>query len=156
MGDYTNLSVELDIDVSGGVSAPPTELPTLLPTDLDPTVILSTLTRCLRSGDLKSRPCRRLLSTVQGLTKLQEACLKPRNRDSAVCKALAQVPGLPVPGGPLPTALPTGLPGLPGVPGLGRVGVGPAQQTRGPTLGQLSHAFDPALVRLLVPGMVTR
>ena len=31
MGDYTNLSIELDIDLSGGITGIPTGLPTLLP-----------------------------------------------------------------------------------------------------------------------------
>jgi phospholipid/cholesterol/gamma-HCH transport system substrate-binding protein len=157
VGDYTNLSVELDLDLSGGITGVPTELPTLLPSEIDPTVVLDLVTRCLRSGDLASKPCQRLLSSVQGLLELQEACLKSRNRDTAVCRALAQVPGLPQPpSGPggLPSALPTVLPELPGGLGLGRVGAGPTR--RGPTMGQLSRAFDPALVQLLVPGMVTR
>jgi phospholipid/cholesterol/gamma-HCH transport system substrate-binding protein len=159
MGDYTNLSVELDLDVSGGVTGLPTELPTLLPTEIDPTKIVDLVTRCLRSGDLTSKPCQRLLKNLQGLLKLQEACMKPKNKDKAVCTALNQVPGLPTPGGPIPTELPSGLPtvlpGLPGALGLGRAGVGPSQSPRGPTFGQLSRAFDPALVRLLVPGMVS-
>lgn len=157
MGDYTNLSVRLDLDVSGGVTGPPTELPTLLPTEIDPTKIVDLVTRCLRSGDLTSKPCQKLLKNLQGLLKLQKACMKPKNKDKAVCTALNQVPGLPTPGGPVPTTLPSGLPtSLPGVLGLGRAGVGPSQSPRGPTFGELSRAFDPALVRLLVPGMVTR
>ena len=72
----------------------------------------------------------------------------------------SDLPGLPnLPGGELPSGLPTELPSLPGVGGalgLGRAGVGPTRSAQGPTLGQLSRVFDPALVRLLVPGMVTR
>jgi phospholipid/cholesterol/gamma-HCH transport system substrate-binding protein len=162
MGDYTNLSIELDLDLTGGATtAPtglPTDLPTLLPTELDPTVILNRVTRCIRSGDLTSKPCRKLLRTAEGLTKLREACLKKKNEDTAVCRIINQIPGGP--GDPLPTELPSGLPSelpdLPGILGLGRVGVGPTQDPRGPTLGQLTRTFDPALVRLLVPGMVTR
>ncbi|MEP9362313.1 MCE family protein [Nocardioides sp. CN2-186] len=155
MGDYTNLSIELDLDASGGITGP-TGLPTVLPSDIDPTVILDRLTRCLRSGDLTSKPCRKLLGTVQGLAKLREACLKPKNRDTALCRALAQIPGVPgVPGGDS-SGLPS-IPGLPGLPGLNRPGAGATYSTtRGPTLRQLTRLFDPALVKLLVPGMVTR
>ena len=32
----------------------------------------------------------------------------------------------------------------------------PRAAAQGPTLGQLSEVFDPALVRLLVPGMVMK
>jgi phospholipid/cholesterol/gamma-HCH transport system substrate-binding protein len=155
MGDYTNLSVELDIDLSGGASD--TALPTLLPTDLDPTVILDRVTRCIQSGDINSRPCQKLLSSVEGLAKLRDACLKKKNEDTVVCRIVNQIPGLP--GSGLPTALPTSLPSLPdltGLLGLGRAGVGPTATAHGPTLGQLTRLFDPALVHLLVPGMVTR
>ena len=57
-----------------------------------------------------------------------------------------------------------GLPGLPGLGGLGGLGgllnrpaVGDARHPgRGPTMGQLMAAYDPALVSLLTPGMVLR
>jgi phospholipid/cholesterol/gamma-HCH transport system substrate-binding protein len=127
-----------------------------VPSEIDPTVVLDRLTRCLRSGDLNSKPCRKLLGSVQGVLELQQACQKPKNRDTALCRQLAQLPGLPqLPGAP---AGPGGTGGidLPGGLGLGRAAVGPTQDARGPTLGQLSKAFDPALVQLLVPGMVTR
>ncbi|GAB6986911.1 MCE family protein [Nocardioides pyridinolyticus] len=158
MGDYTNLSIQLDdIDVSGGVTGPPTgipsEPPTLLPSNLDPTVIVNRLTRCLRSGDLASKPCQKLLATPEGIAKLREACLRKKHEDTEVCKALNQVPGLPH--HPLPTE--GGIGGLGDVFGLNRAGVGStiSSSPRGPTMGQLSRAFDPALVQLLVPGMVS-
>ena len=153
MGDYTNLSIQLDLDLTGGSTGLPTEIPTLLPTELDPTVLLDRVTRCIRSGDLTSKPCTKLMKSLQGLRDLKKACLRKKNENTAVCQALNDVPGLPA--GP---GLPTELPSLPGILGLGRTGVGPTQQARahGPTMGQLSQVFDPALVRLLVPGMVTR
>jgi phospholipid/cholesterol/gamma-HCH transport system substrate-binding protein len=161
MGDYTNLSVELDIDLSGGVTGIPTGLPTLLPSDLDPTVLLDRVTRCIASGDITSKPCQKLLSSLEGLAKLRDACLKKKNEKTLVCRIVNQIPGLPDVGLPtaLPTSLPTSLPGLPdltGLLGLGRAGVGPTATPHGPTMRQLSQVFDPALVRLLVPGMVTR
>ena len=153
MGDYTNLSIELDVDLSGGVTGVPTGLPTLLPSDLEPTKVLDLLTRCIASGNLNSAPCKRLTGTLEGLTKLREACLKPRNRDAAVCKALAQVPGLPeLP--ELPLSQPS-VPILGDLLGVGRAPTGPAPSAHGPTFRELSRAFDPALVRLLVPGMVS-
>lgn len=153
MGDYTNLSIELDLDLTGGASGAPTGLPTLLPSDLDPTVLADQVTRCIRSGDLTSKACTKLLSSAQGLAQLEQACLKKKNEKTAVCQALDQLPGLPA-GSGVP-GLPTSLPSLPDILGLGRTGVGPTQQSHGPTMGQLSRLFDPALVRLLVPGMVT-
>jgi phospholipid/cholesterol/gamma-HCH transport system substrate-binding protein len=157
MGDYTNLSIELDLDLSAGITGIPTKLPTLLPSDLEPTKVLDQLTRCLASGNLNSSACRQLLGTAQGLAKLRQACLKPGNRESAVCRALAQVPGLPqVPG--LSSALPS-VPVLGDLLGLGRAPAGPTTDptasAHGPTMGELSEVFDPALVRLLVPTMVS-
>ena len=64
MGDYTNLSVTLEIDLDTGVTLPtglptglptlPTNLPTTLPTILDPTIILDNVLACLQSGDITS------------------------------------------------------------------------------------------------------
>lgn len=161
MGDYTNLSVELDIDASGGITGAPTGLPTVLPTELDPTVILGRVARCIASGDIQSKPCKKLLGSVRGLAKLKEACLTKKNEKTVVCRIVNTIPGLPsLPGGELPSDFPTELPSLPVLGdvlgGLARTGVGPISPTRGPTLGQLTQLFDPALVRLLVPGMVTR
>ncbi len=157
MGDYTNLSIQLEIDLSGGIGGIPTSLPTL-PGDLDPPVLVDVLTRCLASADLASAPCQRLLRTVQGLTELKAACQRPANQDNAVCSVLNQVPGLPDP--PLPSGAPS-LPVIGGLLGLGRAPIGAAAAPpagppgRGPTMGELSDRYDPALVRLLVPGMVS-
>lgn len=153
MGDYTNLSVELDLDLTGqGTSGPPT-LPTNLPTIIDPTVILDNVTKCLQSGDLSSKACQKVLATPSELLKLQQECKKQQNENKDVCKQLNQVPGLP--------PLPTGLPGLPGLGGaaLPRTGFGTStavSPTKGPTMAQLMQTFDPTLVSLLVPGMVIR
>ena len=154
MGDYTNLSIRLDVDLTGGGN--PTGLPTLVPSELDPTVLLDLTTRCIRSGDITSKPCTKLLSTAEGLSELKQKCTTKRYEKTAVCQALNTIPGLPGGPGADSGGLPTSLPSLPGILGLGRTGVGPAQRAHGPTMGQLSRLFDPALVRLLVPGMVTR
>ena len=146
MGDYTNLSVRLDLDVSGGAGGG--GLPTLLPGDLDPTKVVSLLTRCLQSKSKDSKACRKLLSTAQGVKDLQAACRKPQNKDAAICKALVQVPGLPTAGAN------GSAPDLGGLLGIGRAPVG-ATSPHGPTYADLSRRFDPALVRLLVPGMVS-
>jgi phospholipid/cholesterol/gamma-HCH transport system substrate-binding protein len=157
MGDYTNLSIELDVDLSGGITGIPTKLPTLLPSEIDPTKVVDLLTRCLTSGALTSAACQQLMGSLEGIAKLREACLKPGNRDSVVCQALGQVPGLPdVPG--LPSGL-SSVPVLGDLLGLGRAPAGPiraAPSGHGPTMRDLSRTFDPALVRLLVPGMVSQ
>ena len=177
MGDYTNLSVTLDINLETGITLPtelptklptklptglptlPTDLPTTLPTIVDPTVIIGDVLACLQSGSLTSPECQKVLATPEKLLKLREECAKPDNEDKAVCKQLALVPGLPSgsPSIPLPT-LSTLLPTLPTIPGLPRAPVGQAQPLdfgkHGPTVRQLMELYDPALVSLLVPGMV--
>ncbi|WP_107764553.1 MCE family protein [Nocardioides terrigena] len=155
MGDYTNLSVTLEIDLSQGTTGLPT-LPTNLPTQVDPTVIVNNVLDCLASGDLTSAACEKVLATPTDLLKLQQECREERNKDKDVCREINQLPNLPlptettsVPGVPVP------LPSLPTVPGLGRAGT-QERTVRGPTYGELMDSFDPALVSLLVPGMVLR
>lgn len=153
MGDYTNLDIQLEIDLSGGITGVPSELPTLLPTDLDPTKLLGDVAACLQSGSLGSKACKKVLSTPEKLLKLQEVCLKKKNKDTVVCKLLANLPGLPnLGGGGGGGGLP-GLPELPIVGGLLRPGF---DSERGPTMAELAAIYDEDLVTLLVPGMVSR
>ncbi len=160
MGDYTNLSITLDIDVAGGASATPS-LPTNLPTVIDPTIIVNDVLACLQSGSLTSDACKKVLANVQKLLQLREECAKPENKDKDVCRELNQVPGLPSPPIPIPTTIPTTLPPtvLPTtlIPtGLPRPAAGGVRRAEGPTLRELMDLYDPALVSLLVPGMVQR
>jgi phospholipid/cholesterol/gamma-HCH transport system substrate-binding protein len=154
MGDYTNLSIELDVSVAD--TGP--SLPTNLPTILDPTVILDNVTKCLKSGDLTSKACRKVLRSLEQLRKLKKECRKKKNEHKDVCKQLNTLPDVPGvgTGGGLPTQLPTKLPTK--LPGVGRAGYGPtgSWSARGPTMRQLMRIYDPALVSLLVPGMVVR
>lgn len=160
MGDFANLSVQIDLKLPG-LSGPglPT-LPTNLPSDIDPTVIVSNLTKCLQSGNLQSKACQKLLD-LGGLLKLKQTCQKPANKDKDVCKQLNAIPGLPdLPGLPLSSLL-DGL-GLKQGPGAdtpaGEAGRAPPGQlqtsAQGPTMGDLMEMYDPDLVTLLVPGMV--
>ncbi|MGZ4448324.1 MAG: MCE family protein [Nocardioides sp.] len=151
MGDYTNLSIEMDISSDGSNGSGTPTLPTNLPSVIDPTVILGNVAKCLQSGDLTSKACKKVLRSPQQLAQLQKECKKKKNEKKDVCKQLNNIPGLPpVPGG---TGLPTVLPSL---PGLGRAPLLTEFGRHGPTLGQLTRLYDPALVRLLVPGMVTQ
>lgn len=147
MGDYTNLSIEMDVDATGGG---PTGGPTALPSPIDPSVVLNNVQKCLKSGNASSPACKKVLGSPQQLLQLREECKKKKNKDKQVCKQINQPISLPGGGGGgLPTSLPTGLP---------RSGVGPTTSwsTDGPTLGQLMKYYNPALVSLLVPGMVVR
>ncbi len=159
MGDYTNLSIQLDLDLLK-LDGPPT-LPTNLPTVIDPTIVLDNVLECLKSGSLTSPACQKVLGNLKDLQRLREECQKPENQNKDVCKQLNAIPGLPT-GGPPPTVLPsnlptTGLPSVPGLPGLGRAPVGrPRPAGAGPTFGELMDMYDPTLVRLLVPAMTGR
>ncbi len=154
MGDYTNLSIEMDISATGDDSGVPTTLPTDLPTVIDPTVVLDNVTKCLQSGDITSKACQKVIANAKSLAQLQKECAKQQNQDKDVCKELNTLPGLP----PLPGTGGGDGGGLPGLPGVPRAGFGPTQQwsSKGPTMGQLMKAYDPTLVSLLVPGMVVR
>ena len=160
MGDYTNLSIVLDVDLTQGLPTDPTDV---LPTQLDPGQLVQSVLDCIASGDLASAACQKVLNTPAALLKLKEVCQEPGNKNKTVCVLLNTVPGLP------------GLPGLPGVPGasagtdplggvggvlgglgLGRSGTGPWNDAAdgGPTMAQLQAVYDPSLVNLLVPTLV--
>ena len=162
MGDYTNLSITLDVDL--------TSIPTTIPTTL-PTEACIPLSQLPQDGPLPdtSRLCQDALDAIneclEGLRRGDvTACLGlPGSVIAAVCEQ-APVPGLcggsGTPNLPLPTpTLPTlPVPSLPTLtlPGLPRPAAydDPPDPERGPTMGQLSEMYDPALVSLLVPGMV--
>ncbi len=174
MGDYTNLSITLDLNVDTGITLPtglptglptlPTNLPTTLPTILEPTVIIGDVLACLQSGNLASPECQKVLLIPEKLLKLREECAKPENQDKTVCKQLAAIPGVPTQDTPsIPatelTSILTSLPSVTLPPLLPRPGTGPPRYDfgkHGPTIAQLSELYDPDLVNLLVPGMVVR
>jgi phospholipid/cholesterol/gamma-HCH transport system substrate-binding protein len=152
MGDYTNLSITLDVDVAGGTTGTPT-LPTNLPSVIDPTVVVNDVLACLQSGSLTSEACAKVLADLEKLTRLREECAKSENKDKDVCRELNSIPGLPpepslpIPSTLLPTLVPTGLP---------RAGTDEKPRPGNPTMGDLMEAYDPDLVSLLIPGMVQR
>jgi phospholipid/cholesterol/gamma-HCH transport system substrate-binding protein len=161
MGDYTNLSVTLDIDLTEGLPDPPGI----------PNIPCIELEQIPEQGPLPpaSQLCEGVIDAINEC--LAEPSLEncqdlPDFLVDEVCDQLpipGLCPGAPSGGGGLPTELPSidlpdlGL-GLEGLGGLLRPGTGFESGTvdpeRGPTLGQLSAAYDPALVALLVPGMV--
>ena len=156
MGDYTNLSITLDIDIAGGASTSPS-LPTNLPTVIDPTVVINDVLACLQSGSLTSEACKRVLANPQKLTQLREECAKSENRDKDVCRELNALPGLPSPPIPVPTTDPTTILPTTLIPtGLPRAGTDERPRPANPTMRDLMDLYDPALVSLLIPGMVQR
>ncbi len=167
MGDFTNLSVQLDLDLTGQ-NGPPTLPDECSTTPLAPACnalpgpeTLTDIERCLRSGDIRSEACRKVLSDVNAYERLRRECKRPENADNPVCKAvnplpdpgpgqLPQVPGVPLPSGPPPAPLP-GVPGL----GLGRAAFGPSG-SGAPGGVPADRRYDDELAPLLVWGMVQR
>jgi phospholipid/cholesterol/gamma-HCH transport system substrate-binding protein len=154
MGDFTNLSVTLDIDVRGGGGVP--SLPTDLPSVIDPTVVVGDVLACLQSGSLASAACAEVLADLEKLTRLREECAKAENQDNEVCRELDSIPGLPAdPSAPIPSTLVPSLPTL-SPTGLPRPGTDERPRRGDPTVGDLMEVYDPDLVSLLIPGMVQR
>ena len=159
MGDYTNLSVTLDVALKGGgdsINAPGGSG--------DPIDVVCT--------DLKE------LEKLDQLPPLSKLCKKAKNKvqkclDDPSEKNCGDLPGfvleeacqdLVIPicsvgggggggggGGP-------DLPDLPDLPGVGRAPFGDPTRGpptgRGPTMGEMMQTYDPDLVSLLVSGMV--
>jgi phospholipid/cholesterol/gamma-HCH transport system substrate-binding protein len=157
MGDYTNLSVKLDVALPGSEDGGPAVNPT------DPAAVCTTL------GELPNNPTQQQLQDLceGAAAKLQRCIDNPSAKncrgvpDVLVEAACAEQPNNPL----CDVVLPGGGDGdgggdgptLPPLP-LPRAGYGPTDgwSTRGPTMGDLTKIYDPDLVALLVPGMVTR
>ncbi|MDN4171649.1 MCE family protein [Nocardioides sp. SOB77] len=171
MGDYTNLAIDMDLDLAEILKNPPglpnecvrlEQIPDELP--LDQILELQNL-------------CERAIAAIQRCLQEQDlqAC---GGLPGAVIEAVCDSINLPLPilcggggngggggGGGLPLpelpGLPGGLGGLGGLLGLPRAPFtagagGEAVADTAPARPNGLAAYDPDLVRLLVPGMVTR
>ena len=127
----------------------PTQLPTSLPTS-EITQILGDIGKYLKSGDITSQACQKVLADPQELLQLVAKCRQEKHRSNPVCQVLDSLPSLPTAGTGLPsiTLAPSDLPSLPLLDGLGRPAFGP----RGPTMRPAARIYDPGLVSLLLPG----
>jgi phospholipid/cholesterol/gamma-HCH transport system substrate-binding protein len=168
MGDYTNLSITLEVDLTKGLPTLPGiptvpciplgEIPPLGPLPpLDQLCegAINAINKCTQSPSLANCAGVPTFIINQLCNKLPVPGLCPG--------AGPVVPGVTLPPVTLP-GLPTlpgvGLPsvGLPGLPGLGRGGTGAWNDAAqgGPTMAQLQSVYDPALVNLLVPQLVVQ
>ncbi|HEX6486672.1 MAG TPA: MCE family protein [Nocardioidaceae bacterium] len=147
MGDYTNLSVQMDIDLTKGLPTVPGP-----PGPVNPTEPVNAIVDCVNSGDADSKEC-------DGLSEKQAQKLCNQFPNNPMCEAL--VPGSggggsgsgsggDDSGSPLPP-----LPGLgramPGAVFFGAPTVAPEDETSSADLG-----YDPTLGALLIQGMVQR
>ncbi len=147
LGDYTNLSVQMDIDLTQGLPTIP-GLPNQPDLPLDPGQTLSDVQKCLQSGNPDSKAC-------QGLNDNQAKKLCEQHPNDPLCAAL-------LPGGGGGDGGGGGSSPLPPLPGLGRAVPGsvffgaptPASVDRDSDAGDLG--YDPTLGALLIQGMVQR
>ena len=171
MGDFTNLSITLEVDLSHRHhrAADAADQPAHGDRPHGDRRQRARVPRA--AATLSSPACVKVLRPRTSLLQLKEECKKQANKDKDVCKQLNAVPGLPV---PVPTTLPT-IP-IPTPtdaaaaadpdcrpcrdPGAPRAGSGQRRGPGGPTMGELMDVYDPDLVSLLDPGdgapMITR
>jgi phospholipid/cholesterol/gamma-HCH transport system substrate-binding protein len=147
MGDFVNLSIQMDLDVKDLM-----EHPSGLP-----------VTECQQLQGL-GELCGAVLQNLQNCLQQQtaSACLAlPDAITSTLCQS-APLPGVcPATGGTTGGTGGTGgttdplgdLANQLGLPGLGRAATGDATKRTGPTYQDLMRSYDPDLVALLVPGV---
>lgn len=91
-GDYANTSIRADINLEniipngqdgGGV-------PPVVP---DPGQVLDAVTKCLRSGDLQSKACQKVLDSVDLVKKLKKECKRAKYDGNPVCTIVEALPG---------------------------------------------------------------
>jgi phospholipid/cholesterol/gamma-HCH transport system substrate-binding protein len=146
MGDYTNLSVQMDIDLTKGLTVP--GLPGQPELPVDPQEALTDAQKCLASGDPDSKACKDLSDK-----QAKKMCAEfPQN---PICDAL--VPGSGDGGdggGDSDSPLPLPLPGL-GRAAPSAVFFGAPTKTAGSDAPD-DLGYDPTLGALLIQGMVQR
>jgi phospholipid/cholesterol/gamma-HCH transport system substrate-binding protein len=168
MGDYTNLSITLDLDFSTGLPTPP-GLPCTSLGEIPPAGPLPPPSQLCDGVQAAIDKCREhpSVENCQGIPAfiVQQLCQSlPAPLPGLCSKSSGNNGGGGVPSLPVPSVSVPGLPGLPGVGGLvggttgglGRSATGPWNDAAhgGPTMAQLQEVFDPTLVNLLVPQLV--
>jgi len=108
-GDYANAYIRAEINLDTFTQAGPDTGPVPTP---DPGQAADDVQKCLNSGDVTSKACRKVLNDGNLYQQLVKACQKKKNKDNPVCQAVDPLPGGGDGGG-------GGLPGIPGLPGLG-------------------------------------
>ncbi len=156
MGDYTNLSVQTDLNITGDNQLPgPGTICELTPDNPicdESGPVIDTLTdveKCILSGDPNSKACKKV-----SLKQVKKTCKKPKYKDNNFCKVVLAVPDSPL-DEPLPDLPDLPVPDLPlggGSGGLLRPAFGAAASR---DTSSTDH-YDNELAPLLVWGMVQR
>ncbi|HRK46152.1 MAG TPA: MCE family protein, partial [Nocardioides sp.] len=100
-GDYANTSIRADINLENllppGTTIPDLPIPDVPLPDLPPAGEVPTdVQNCLRSADLASAACAKVLADLDLLSSLRTTCQQDRYRANPVCQALAPVPTVPL------------------------------------------------------------
>ncbi len=100
-GDYANTSIRADINLENflpaGTPIPEIPLPELPIPELPPAgEVLSDVQKCLRSLDITSAACQKVLADLDLLTSLKQKCKKPKFAANPVCTVLNTLPDLPL------------------------------------------------------------
>ncbi|MBZ5738784.1 MCE family protein [Nocardioides mangrovi] len=89
-GDYANTSIRADINLenllpagSSGGGIP----------GVDPGKTVNQVLKCLRSGELTSKACQKVLNSLNLVKKLRKACKKDKYADNPVCTIINTLPG---------------------------------------------------------------
>jgi phospholipid/cholesterol/gamma-HCH transport system substrate-binding protein len=100
-GDYANTSIRADINLENfyppGTTVPEIPIPDVPSPDLPPAgEVLSDVQKCLRSLDITSQACRKVLADVDLLSSLRAKCQKDRYASNPVCTVLNSLPEVPL------------------------------------------------------------
>ncbi len=93
-GDYADTIARVDLDFNrlfDGIGLPNIDLS-------DPGELLGKVARCLRSGNITSVACQKVLGNAALLADLSEACDRKANAENPVCRVLNVLPDLDLKG----------------------------------------------------------
>jgi phospholipid/cholesterol/gamma-HCH transport system substrate-binding protein len=100
-GDYANTSIRADINLENflpaGTTIPDLPIPDIPTPDLPPAgQVLNDVQKCLKSMDLTSRACQKVLGDLDLLTSLKKKCQKDKYKSNPVCTVLNTLPDVPL------------------------------------------------------------
>ena len=61
-----------------------------------PVEVLTDVQKCLQSGNIASKACKKVLADLDSLNKLKQQCKKPKYKNNPVCVVLNTVPDVPL------------------------------------------------------------
>lgn len=89
-GDYANTSIRADINLENIIPGQPGGG---IPPVVDPGHVLTLVEKCLRSGDLQSKACQKVLASADLVKQLKKQCRKKKYDGNPVCTIVEALPG---------------------------------------------------------------